>query len=254
MTNTSHPASPLLWTILVLQVLIIGALVYLFMGGTPRGGSLPAVLSTPSGAPSGLGNSGSAGSPPSSFAPAALPPDASSPSATSSSSAADPDDDPLFAFPSARSVSFVPSPSPFFRPRPLSPFHGEFARAMAQAQALLDASAADLFSPDSAWSDLPATPTCNLTATPEAYTLSIALPALAPSDLSVRLDGRLLSVDASSDASSPTASSASSFRYRTLLPGPVPADAVPSVSSTADGVRIDVPRTAANPQPERSNP
>ena len=256
MTNTPHSASPLLWTILVLQLLIIAAIVYLFMGGTPRGGSLPAVLSTPSGAPSGPGTSGSAGSPPSSLTPASLPPDSASASSSAASSpvgSADPAADPFFAFPSAPSF-FSPSPSPFFRPRPLSPFHGEFARAMAQAQALLDASAADLFSPDSAWSDLPATPTCNLTATPEAYTLSIALPALAPSDLSVRLDGRLLSVDASSDASSPNASSASSFRYRTLLPGPVPADAVPSVSSTADGVRIDVPRTAANPQPERSNP
>ncbi len=243
---TSPRTSPLLWTILALQILIIGALVYLFMGGTPRGGSLPAVLSTPSEAPSGLGSSGSAGSPPSSFAPAALPPDASSPAAPSSASAADPDDDPLFAFPSTRSVSFVPSPSPFFRPRPLSPFHGEFARAMAQAQALLDATAADLFSPDPAWSDLPPTPSCNLSASPDAYTLSIALPALAPSNLSVRLDGRLLDVEASADASSPSSASSSSFRYRTLLPGPVPPDAVPTVSSTPGGVRIDVPRTAGN--------
>lgn len=247
METSSHPNSPLLWIILVLQVLIIGALVYLFMGGTPRGGSLPAVLSTPSGAPSGPGSSGSAGSPPSSLTPASLPPASPSPSAPSAADPADEADDPapFFAFPSGGTL-VVPSPSPFFRPRPLSPFHGEFARAMAQAQALLDATAADLFSPDPAWSDLPPTPSCNLSASPDAYTLSIALPALAPSNLSVRLDGRLLDVEASADASSPSSASSSSFRYRTLLPGPVPPDAVPTVSSTPGGVRIDVPRTAGN--------
>ena len=246
---TSSRTSPLLWTILALQILIIVALVYLFLGGTPRGGSLPAVLSTPSEAPSGPDVSGSAGVPPPSSSPLSPAPalvdrpSAGQPAAPSSSasSAPAPDPDPFFAIP------FPASPSPFFRPRPLSPFHGEFARAMAQAQALLDASAADLFSPDPAWSDLPPTPTCNLSASPEAFSLSIALPALAPSNLSVRLDGRLLSVDASADASSPSAASSSSFSYRTLLPGPVPPDAVPAISSTPNGVRIDVPRSVNAP-------
>lgn len=101
------------------------------------------------------------------------------------------------------------------------------------------------FGPDPAWAALPASPAMNLRELDDAYELSLALPDADPSNLDVRLDGRLLSVSSHQDTRTASTSSSQSFSSRVLLPGPVDPDASFQVTNENSRICIRIPKPAA---------
>ena len=101
------------------------------------------------------------------------------------------------------------------------------------------------FGPDDAWAALPASPAMNLREMNDAYELSLALPDANPSNLDVRLDGRLLSVSSHQDTRTPRTSASQSFSSRVWLPGPVASDASFQVTNVDDRICIRIPKPAA---------
>ena len=137
-----------------------------------------------------------------------------------------------------------PAPLPRYRP-PADRLRAEMQRMLAEANQAF-AGFDSVFDRDDVWANLPASPAMNLRELPDAYELSLALPDADPDSLDVRLDGRLLSVSARQDTRSAHASSSQRFNSRVLLPGPVEANAVFTITNVNDRICVRIPKPAAH--------
>ena len=149
------------------------------------------------------------------------------------------------------SFSLLPRLALFQRPMPAPRYghpadrmRGEMERMMAEANRAF-ADVDSFFGPDDAWAALPASPAMNLREMNDAYELSLALPDANPSNLDVRLDGRLLSVSSHQDTRTPRTSASQSFSSRVWLPGPVASDASFQITNVDDRICIRIPKPAA---------
>ena len=105
----------------------------------------------------------------------------------------------------------------------------------------------DAMAMDQGWDALPASPTMDMRVLGDRYEVTFSLPGCNPSNVTVNLEGRLLTVASSSDAAQPHQRQFQRFQSRVQLPGPVGDVQKAKVEFTNGVLRLTIPRgTDAN--------
>ncbi|MFH0880682.1 MAG: Hsp20/alpha crystallin family protein [Lentisphaerota bacterium] len=99
---------------------------------------------------------------------------------------------------------------------------------------------------DQGWDSLPASPTMDMRVLGDRYEVIFSLPGCDPSNVTVNLEGRLLTVASSSSQASSSKSQFNRFQSRIQLPGPVGDAQGAKVQFTNGMMRITVPRGTGN--------
>lgn len=95
---------------------------------------------------------------------------------------------------------------------------------------------------DEGWSTMPASPTLDMREDPLQYVVFFSMPGLDRSNVTVRLEGRVLTVRSRATDQARSHVSSYSYEQQFQLPGPVQDESRMQMALTNDVLRIQIPK------------